>query len=40
MGKGSKTIKLRQKERRKKYLSRIRRQTEAAKADAKQRRMG
>lgn len=40
MGKGTKTIKLLQKERRKKLLSRKRRQIETAKAEAKQRRMG
>ena len=40
MGKGTKTVKMLQKERRKKLISRKRRQVETAKADAKQRRLG
>ena len=40
MGKGTKTVKMLQKERRKKLMSRKRRQVETAKAEAKQQRLG
>jgi hypothetical protein len=40
MGKGSKTTKMRQKESRRKLISRKRRQVETAKQEAKQRKMG
>lgn len=40
MGKGSKTVKMLQKERRRKRMARERRQIETAKQEAKQRKMG